>query len=683
MNQYIAQIEHDLRERLKELECLYSISSLLDENEDIPAVLRKAAAILRQAVQYPDIAVTKIRIENDEYADGETEGREIVREATADIFIKFTARGSVSVGYVEDRPFLKEEQQLVHEIGRMLSKALERRHLEEQLKLYVGDLEELVKEKTSEVALRRKHFEDLFMYAPDGVVISRSNGDIVKANPSFYRMLQYPEDGSVQLNFVRDKLYQDIPRVRPYIYSVLDEKGFLEGFEMTLIDRAGNPVPVIGSFIYIDIDGERCVESIYKDIRYRKAIEQQLIEQKENLEQIVRQRTADLEKRKDQLVKKNRELVRLTHECRESRERLQTLFNAITDVVLMLDPDRTIRMANKPDIPVGGKCYQEVFHRPTPCAQCPGMRVVDEKAPIAAEHREGDRCYHLHAYPIFGVDRNVTGYIEFIRDVTAEKNLEQQLIQADKLASLGQLVSGIAHEINNPNTFIRGNISIIEEAFRDILPILDRVAAEKPDLKIARLKYAVFRENIPVLVQDMLQGSNRIKSIVDGLREYARKDEGILNENVDLNAVIERSLRLVQNQIKRTARVTFEPERSLPAIRGNFQKLEQVVINMLINASQAIDKEKGDITITTRYRPEAGEVAVLISDNGKGMDENTKRQIFDPFFTTKRTQGGTGLGLSIAQRIIREHGGRIEVESQPRLGTTFFIYLPVSDGTKP
>jgi polar amino acid transport system substrate-binding protein len=189
----------------------------------------------------------------------------------------------------------------------------------------------------------------------------------------------------------------------------------------------------------------------------------------------------------------------------------------------------------------------------------------------------------------------------------------------------------------------------------------------------------VFRSNIPILVEDMLQGSNRIKGIVDGLREFARRDDGVLDETVDLNAVVDNCLRLVQNQIKRTARVTFEPEEALPAVEGNFQKLEQVVVNILINASHAIDKDKGVIAISTRHDAERREVILLIGDNGTGMDERTRRQIFDPFFTTKRTQGGTGLGLSIAHRIIREHRGRIDVESQPGVGTTFFIHLPVAE----
>ena len=253
--------------------------------------------------------------------------------------------------------------------------------------------------------------------------------------------------------------------------------------------------------------------------------------------------------------------------------------------------------------------------------------------------------------------------------------MERQLLQADKLASLGQLVSGIGHEINNPNTFIRGNLFIVQEAMRDIFPILDDHHKQHPDLKIARLNYEIFRQNIPILIDDMVEGANRIKGIVDGLRKFGKRDEGFLNEIVNLNLVTESCLRLVDNQIRRTADVKVEPpDDDLPAVMGNSQKLQQVILNMLINASQAIDKSRGTIKVSTRF--DGKEVVLRVKDNGKGMDEKTISQIFDPFFTTKRNQGGTGLGLSIAYGIIKEHKGRIEVVSEIGVGTTFCIYLP-------
>jgi len=179
-------------------------------------------------------------------------------------------------------------------------------------------------------------------------------------------------------------------------------------------------------------------------------------------------------------------------------------------------------------------------------------------------------------------------------------------------------------------------------------------------------------------LEDMAQGTNRIKTIVDGLRKFAKRDDGVLVDEVDLNEVIQSCLRLVSNQIGRKAKVQFDMDEHLPKIKGNSQRLEQVVVNILINASQAIEKKLGRIVITTAYLAKEKETLLKISDDGKGIDEKTLKQIFDPFFTTKRHQGGTGLGLSIAYGIIKEHKGRIEVESKPSLGTVFSIFIPIA-----
>jgi polar amino acid transport system substrate-binding protein len=309
--------------------------------------------------------------------------------------------------------------------------------------------------------------------------------------------------------------------------------------------------------------------------------------------------------------------------------------------------------------------------------------VFQQKKSITLEEKYGDDYYLLQAYPIFDDQGEVDGVLEFSRLITKQKNMEMQLMQTDKLASLGQLVSGIAHEINNPNTFIRGNVSIIQEAMKDILPILDKYASDDRNLQIARLNYDVFKSNIMILLEDMAQGTNRIKTIVEGLRKFAKKDDGVLNDEVDLNEIIKSCLRLVANQIGRKAKVKLLLDGNIPKVKGNSQRLEQVVVNILLNASQAVEKKMGSIVISTAHLEKENENLLRISDDGKGIDGKTLKQIFDPFFTTKRNQGGTGLGLSIAYGIIKEHKGRIEVESKVGVGTTFSIYIPVTAKESP
>jgi len=672
----LKRIKEDLEKRNRELACLYSVAAenRLDDNPE--ERLKAVTEHIMKGLQLPETASVSIWLDEIEYTVKPIEKESVLETISFDIVVEGVKRGTVEIYFQEKTGLSEEEMRFIKEISLKVSNVIERRELAAELEQYVGRLKELVYEKTRELERSKKRYEDYFKDAPTPMLISDFNGDIMKANRAFYRLLQYPEDGSVHLNFVRDGLYEN-PAIRPVLFDKLKKDGFVESLEVSLLDRNGLPIPVIASYIIIDVDGVPCVESVYKDIRVRKELERRLIEHNENLERNVRQRTLDLENQKDLLLKKNNELVALTEKLRLSKLRLQTLFKAIPDTVAVIDANHNIVMANRNSIGNKGKCYKKIFNQTKVCEDCHISKVFNEKSSVKLERMIDNEYYLINAYPIYDSNNQVIGALEFSRVITKEKNMEQQLLQADKLASLGQLVSGIAHEINNPNTFIKGNLMIIQEALSDMLPIIDRAFESDPSLKIARLNYEIFRQSIPVLVDDMVQGANRIKGIVDGLRKFAKKDEGLLNEQVNVNNIIESCLRLVDNQIKRTSDVNVEFDPDLPEVIGNSQKLQQVVVNVLINASQAIDKPKGNIMVET-YRQNAEEIVVKIRDNGKGMDEKTLKQIFDPFFTSKRHHGGTGLGLSIAYGIIKEHKGRIDVESKPGLGTTFYIHLPVS-----
>jgi signal transduction histidine kinase len=385
----------------------------------------------------------------------------------------------------------------------------------------------------------------------------------------------------------------------------------------------------------------------------------------------------NLENQRELLVSKNTELTQLTEDLTRSNNNLQAFLNAITDTIVVIDTDFNITLSNKEEVGKSGKCYKKIFKSDSVCPDCPARLAFREARPASLEKKLDNQYYTLQAYPILnGKKGTVDTVLEICSDITAEENMKQHLIQSYKLASLGKLVAGVAHEINNPNTFIRGNIKIVNEAFGDILPLLDRIYDQNQELKIARLNYQIFRENIPVLLDDMMGGANRIKKIVDGLRNFAKKDEGLLTDEVDINHLIQNNLRITSKEVRKHARLELNLGSSIPTFKGNIQKLEQVLMNMLINASQAIEKDEGLIVMKTAVSKETNEVIISIGDNGKGMDDNTRKHIFDPFFTTKRAKGGTGLGLSISYGIIQEHKGRIEVDSQVGMGTTFRIRIP-------
>jgi len=399
------------------------------------------------------------------------------------------------------------------------------------------------------------------------------------------------------------------------------------------------------------------------------------------LESEVKDREEELESQKQKLSTADSYLNRVNHDWGEASRRLETMFQAIPDPVMLMDLNLNVVMTNQPEIERGEKCYRTYFNRDKPCEDCRLQSVIRNKTPITITMRKDERYLQVHMLPVYNQNEEVDGILEFFRDITLEKTYEQQIQQADKLASLGQLVSGIGHEINNPNQFIRGNVKIVRQALTDMIPIVDDHYADNPDLKIAKLKYTFFKDHIMTLVDDMMHGSERIKGIVDGLRGFARKDEGLLVDTVDVNTLIGATTRLVQNEVHKHAEIELELGDAVVPFTGNSQKIEQVLVNLIVNAAQAIpDDRKGRIRVRTRM--EDDQIIIAISDNGKGMDEKTRKQIFDPFFTTKRTKGGTGLGLAIAFRIIEEHGGNIAVSSQIDVGTTFKVKIPAPASTE-
>ncbi len=272
------------------------------------------------------------------------------------------------------------------------------------------------------------------------------------------------------------------------------------------------------------------------------------------------------------------------------------------------------------------------------------------------------------------------------RDVTERKKAEerarlhdQQLMHASKMVALGTLVSGVAHEINNPNNFIMLNSPLLKNAWEDAMPVLENYYEENGDFIIGGLNYSEMRENIPNLFTGITEGSKRIKQIVEDLKNYVRDDTADLTQAVDINAVIMSAVTLVSNMIKKsTNRFDVDYGKDLPLLKGNFQRLEQVVINLVQNACQALTATDKGISISTSLDEASSHIRIRVKDEGAGMDPETLSQISDPFFTTRHKSGGVGLGLSISSRIIEEHGGSIQFESQPGVGTTVDIVLPVS-----
>jgi polar amino acid transport system substrate-binding protein len=256
---------------------------------------------------------------------------------------------------------------------------------------------------------------------------------------------------------------------------------------------------------------------------------------------------------------------------------------------------------------------------------------------------------------------------------------QQQLIHADKLSSLGVLVSGVAHEVNNPNGLILLNLPILKKAWNDTAPLLEEHYRRHGDFKLGWLNYSRMRGEIPQMLEEMQQGAGRIKRIVEDLKDFARRDNATLDDSVDLNEVVAAALRLVDNPLKKaTDHFTAELAAQLPRFRGNAQRIEQVIVNLLINASQALTSQKQAITLRTSLLA-GGMLLLEVADQGRGIDPSHLPKLTDPFFTTRRESGGTGLGLSVSAGIVEEHGGRLEFASSPGAGTRAQLILPAEE----
>jgi PAS domain S-box-containing protein len=271
------------------------------------------------------------------------------------------------------------------------------------------------------------------------------------------------------------------------------------------------------------------------------------------------------------------------------------------------------------------------------------------------------------------------------RDVTERKQMEeqakvhqQQLMQAGKMVALGTLVSSVGHEINNPNNFIMLNAPLLKEAWQHVLPILDEYYENDRDFTIGSVRYAEMRDRIPRLLSGISDGSKRINQIVEDLRSFLRRDASDMNQAVDVNAVLRSAISLLSNMInKSTSHFSVNYGGNLPKLRGNSHRLEQVIINLIQNACQALPDVRGSISLSTDYDEKTSCIVLKVQDEGVGIPPEVLPHIADPFFTTKSNSGGIGLGLSISSRIIKEHGGTLVFASEPGKGTIAEITLPV------
>lgn len=254
---------------------------------------------------------------------------------------------------------------------------------------------------------------------------------------------------------------------------------------------------------------------------------------------------------------------------------------------------------------------------------------------------------------------------------------ERQLVQADKMTSLGILVAGVAHEINNPATSLMLNAPNLKKAWKEFTPVLDDYFSRQKDALVCNMPYEKLAERIQLMLEGIEDSAARIKNIITELKDFSKPSGNELGEQVDINEAIRKSLDLTHSIVRKaTDSLSFEPDPGLPKIMGNAQKLQQVMINLIVNACQALENKGQCIHIKTSKDEKTRFVIVEVRDTGPGVPPEHLAKLRDPFFTTKRDDGGTGLGLSISEKIIYDHNGLMEFSSQPGRGLAVKISLP-------
>ncbi len=258
------------------------------------------------------------------------------------------------------------------------------------------------------------------------------------------------------------------------------------------------------------------------------------------------------------------------------------------------------------------------------------------------------------------------------------KRVQTRLIHANKMTSLGMLVSGVAHEINNPNSYIMSNVEVFSKIWKDAAEFLKKAELDRKETRIGGIPFDRLLSLAPQLLDGIHDGSVRINSIVESLRNFSVPDRSGLDGKVDINAVMLSASSILENQIKKcTHHFYVQCAVHIPPVLGSRQQVEQVIINLIMNALQSLPDNTSGVWVTSSHNTNDNAVEINVTDEGAGMTEEVLQKVTEPFFTTNADRGGTGLGLSISYTIIRDHKGTLSFASEEGRGTTVTVSLPV------
>jgi PAS domain S-box-containing protein len=480
-------------------------------------------------------------------------------------------------------------------------------------------------------ALRKNEarFTELFESLQEGIYITTPDGTIVDVNPALVRMLGYDSKDELLKRRVQEIFVDQAER--KIVREEVERQPMIQGREITLIRKDGTSIVCLNTAAAVRDNAGRVLryQGALMDITERREMERRLHQQQEFARRLV-----------DNFPDLILGLDTAAHYTFVSPRCKEILGYDVEDTLHMEFGGRT----HPEDLPAALSLYQDIV----------AGKQTFASVEIRERHKLGDwRRIRFNFSPLSDEKGNIEGVVLSGRDVTDLKRLEEQLIQAEKLAAMGQMLAGVAHELNNPLTAILG----VTELLREREGIDD---STKRQLELTHRQ------------------ARRAARIVQNLLEFSRPASP-QKRPLDLNNLLERTLQLQEHSLRRNnIEVDFHPHSELPSVIGDANQLIQVFLNLVTNAEQAIREVRETGRIQIRAGRNGSQLTITVQDDGVGIRPEALPRIFDPFYTTKRPGGGTGLGLSICMSIIREHGGNIEAESLPAGGSAFTIYLPVA-----
>jgi PAS domain S-box-containing protein len=572
-------------------------------------------------------------------------------------------------------------------------------------------------------------------------------GNFTFFNASVVKILGYNEDELMGLNFRLYMDTDTAKRVFEIYHNTYLTGNIVKGFDYDLITRKGNRIPVEASISLIRDRQSKPAgfKGILRDITNRKHTEKELEEYRDQLKGLVEERTCELTKTNQLLQQEIVERKHAEEALRESQQMLRLILDTIPQRVFWKDNNLSYLGCNrqfitdsglataddvigKDDFSMSWASYAELYRRYDREVIESGLPMLNYE--LSETRSDGSQVWlRTSKMPILDAGRKVKGVLGVYEDITTPKmaeialqtlneelesrviertkqletvnkdmkqvleklenaytelkNTQSHLLQHEKMASIGQLAAGVAHEINNPIGFISSNLSTLEKYVDRILEYMsaeqstlqqtgdkDLIEEFNENRKASKIDYIT--EDIRDLVKESLEGAERVRKIVQDLKSFSRVDQAEY-KLAQINECIESTINIVWNELKYKATVKKEYG-DIPLTKCYPQQLNQVFMNLLVNAAHSIEKQ-GIITITSWS--ENGSIIISVSDTGCGIKPANMNRIFEPFFTTKEVGKGTGLGLSITYDIIKKHGGEITVQSELDKGSTFIIRIPI------